>query len=291
MNIIISGSRGTLGTHITQKLINKKYKVLEIIRDNNNYVSLKHNTLKVFSSLDQNNFIKKISDFKPDIFIHLASHITSGDSFDDADKILKTNKFLIKVLDAIKFLNIKLFINTGSFAEFNGREIDPAYLYTSAKVADKYYLKYYSKTYKFKHINVIPYTIYGGVNSKKKILDLIIESLNNPKKINFSPGHQRFDFVYIEDVVDFYIKLIENHNQLDNGIDYHIGTCTSTSIKELVYIIQDLTKTKANINWGGKKYRPNDIMDSFSPSINIFDLKMTSLRNGLKKYLKKYIEK
>ena len=43
MNIIISGSRGTLGTHITQKLINKKYKVLEIIRDNNNYVSLKHN--------------------------------------------------------------------------------------------------------------------------------------------------------------------------------------------------------------------------------------------------------
>ena len=51
-------------------------------------------------------------------------------------------------------------------------------IYIRKKVADKYYLKYYSKTYKFKHINV--YLIQSvGVN--KKILDLI-ESLNNPKK-------------------------------------------------------------------------------------------------------------
>ena len=115
---------------------------------------------------------EKIIEFKPEIVIHLASYLSASDQFVDILKLIDANLlFLSKLLNAVSEIHLDLFINTGSFSEYrNGdEELIPAYFYAATKTASRSIVDYYSNNYGFKQTTIIPYTIYGGNDSQKKL--------------------------------------------------------------------------------------------------------------------------
>jgi nucleoside-diphosphate-sugar epimerase len=294
MNIVITGSTGFVGQHLVPKLINKRYQTLEITIEPEISEKLYGNkTQKYLITDDQESFMSILEAFKPDVVIHLASSLTSADDYNTLRKLLNTNiVFYCRILDALKNTNLKLFINTGTFAEyFSGDGVfDPAYLYSATKIASRAFLDYYSKVYSFKQATVVPYTIYGGKDTQKKIMDLIYDSIGSATPLDLSPGEQVLDFIHVDDVTDFYVKIIENIELLPQKFNFQLGTGVGHTLKQVAAIIEEITQQKTNINWGGKSYRPSDVM--YAVANNDEQLKQIkweaslSLKEGIENFIK-----
>ena len=267
MKILVTGSTGFVGRNLIPKLIENGHQILEITRSvekSKNLFGLK--TLKVKITNNHKLFARKISDFEPEIVIHLASYLSAADDYGTMMNLINSNiTFLTRLLDSISKVNLKLFINTGTCAEYKtGGEniLEPAYLYSATKTASRSFIDYYSKTFNFKQFTVIPYTIYGGHDSQKKIIDYFYDSISSNQNLDFSPGFQKLDFIHINDIISLYVHLINNYELIPNKQYIYAGTGVGTSLRDLAKLIEKSTESKLKINWGGKAYRPNDIMDA-----------------------------
>ena len=295
MKIIITGATGFVGSNLVPKLLKNGHELFEITIEPEKSKALFGNKTNQFyySQEKHNELIIEINKFKPDVCIHLASFLTAADDFENLHKLLNSNiQFTCNVLDALKEVELKTFINTGSFAEYykGDGKLDPAYLYTATKTASRIFVDYYSKMYKFKYVTISPYTIYGGIDSQKKIIDIIYESLNSEIPVNLTPGNQMLDFIHIEDVTDFYVNILDYLDDIYSGISFQLGTGVGHTLRDLTWIIEQLTGKKANINWGGKQYRPRDVMyavANISEQYHLFGWQPTiNIEEGIRNYLK-----
>jgi len=295
MKILITGSTGFVGRHLVPKLITEGHNLLELTVEPDISEKLYGSqTEKHIITDDQNALVLSVENFKPDCVIHLASHLTSFDDYNTLQKLLAVNiSFFCRVLDALKNVDLQLFINTGTFAEYyKGDNIfDPAYLYSATKTASRSFLDYYSQVYNYKQATVVPYTIYGEQDTQKKIIDIIYDSIQSSTPIDLSPGEQVLDFIHVEDVANFYVDLIESNNKLEKKTNFQLGTGNGHTLKQIASIIEDITNKKTNINWGGKPYRKSDVMLAVANTNEINLLLSTKsfipIEEGIKKYLAK----
>ena len=289
--ILITGSTGFVGRNLVPKLVAEGFEILEITRDISKSRNLFSSTTTKIQSNDTD-FKEKIVKFSPNIVIHLASYLTSSDDWEDVKKLIDSNiVFLSKVLDSVSSSNLKLFINTGTFAEYyNGNdELLPAYFYAATKTASRSILDYYSNAYDFKQITIVPYTIYGGKDSQKKIIDIIHDSTLSIKPIDLTPGDQVLDFIHIDDVTDFYALVIKSINKLPEKVVFKLGTGIGYNLKHIASFIEEIKNVKTNINWGGREYRKSDVMYAVSnisviKSILEWEPKI-SLKEGIRSYI------
>jgi CDP-paratose synthetase len=270
MRVLLTGATGFVGQYLTRSLVDAGDEVTVLVRNEQKI----HLFNELIASIDviflsDPLWKTKVKEANPDIVIHLAAFLTSADDNEAIDKLIDSNLlFGTHLLDALSGTSIKLFINTGTFAEYSGKDLvlTPSYLYAATKTAFRSILEYYRKLNNFKVVNVIPYTIYGGTGSNKKLIDLIYESIQSPEPIDLSPGEQVLDFIHINDVVSFYCELVRKGDQLKEDIyEFHLGTGKGTTPKELAQIIEELTGKKTKIRWGGKPYRPRDTMYAVAP--------------------------
>jgi len=265
MRILVTGATGFVGKQLIPKLLenNQVYEVT--IEPNISRKEFGEDVTSFFYTGDQKGLVNFFSETKPEIIIHLASYLTSSDEFTDVEKLINANiMFLLNILNACKYSLPKLFINTGTFAEYlnNDENFEPAYVYAATKTASRSFLKYYSGAYNFKFITMVPYSIYGENDSQKKIMDLLIDAAEKP--IDLTSGEQILDFIHVEDVAEAYCKIVNKGNIFLNDETFYIGTGKGTSIRELAKIVESVIGKKLNINWGAKSYRKRDVMKAIA---------------------------
>lgn len=298
MNILITGVTGFLGKQLLNFLLNNSnYSIGIILRDYNklNYLNINDKFSHRLTVIMVNNikWKQQVKLFNPNIVIHLAAYLSSSDDETVISNLISSNiEFGCNVLDALKDTKVQYFINTGTFAEYgsDAYKLEPAYLYAATKSAFRSFLNYYQSVVGFKIINVIPYTIYGGVDSQKKLIDFIYQSTLDSVPINMSPGEQVLDFIHINDVINFYKVLIENINNIHQTYtELALGTSVGTTPKQLAEIIEAVTQKKTNINWGGVPYRVKDTMYSvanLSTTINVLNWKPNiTIQKGIELYI------
>jgi nucleoside-diphosphate-sugar epimerase len=288
MRILITGATGFIGRCLLKALQSTPHEVYILYRGKNK-ISINVKSINT----EDINWKDSIKNANPDVVIHLAAYLTSADDEPAIEKLIQSNiLFGAHLLDALKNTNIKYFINTGTFAEYfdNKETINPSYLYAATKSAFRHILNYYQSITGYKVVNIIPYTVYGGVDTKKKMIDYIFESIGKETPLNMSPGEQLLDLIYVDDVIDFYIQLLNNLSFVkDKYTEIHLGTGIGTSPKEVAGLMETVTGKKANINWGGIPYRKRDTMASIAnrklPS-ELFPWKpRITLEEGIKAYL------
>lgn len=296
MRILLTGGTGFVGRHLLKKL-SLQHEVASVVRNRQAAVNGREADARIsiipFDPVDYSHR-EKIQAFDPEGVLHLASHLSSGDDSETLRRLLESNiAFGALVLDSIKDTNVRWFINTGSFSEYlhGGGVLNPAYLYAATKTAFRSILQFYSQVSNFKVVNVIPYTIYGGEDSQKKAIDVILDSLDGPESIPMTPGTQTLDFIHVEDVIDFYLHLIHHIDRLEGSEhEFHLGTGTGSTLRELASMAEKISGAKANIAWGAKPFRPRDVMHAVAPVSYLRNQLLwepkVRLENGLKELLR-----
>lgn len=275
MKVLLTGITGFVGQSLMPVLA-KECPNHEFLTININKVE----AIQKYPTIQYPNFkhiniseLDKVLLFNPDITIHLATVTTASNSTEMIKPMLEANiEFGVFLLDVLsKCTNMKLFVNTGSFAEYRlgPQNFSSAYLYSACKTAFRSFVDFYSELSGFKYITAIPYSVYGGNMTVKRLMDYLKESLDSTVPIDMTAGEQILDFIHVNDIAGFYVHVLNEFNKYynlkNNGQEFHLGTGRGTSIRELAKMIEKKYKKKCNINWGGRPYRNMDIMHAVAP--------------------------
>ena len=123
-------------------------------------------------------------------------------------------------------------------------------------------LVYYVKGCGFSAVTLKLFDTYGPNDPRPKFFSFLKRSLKEKAKVDFSPGDQKLDVIFIEDVVDAYRKAIDylaNQSQARHDI-FFIGSGKGLKLKDIVAAFEDVVGEKLDVNWGGREYRPREIM-------------------------------
>lgn len=290
IKILITGANGFIGSHLISSLIeNENYRIGVTLRTYSNIWRIKKYIQNIeYFYIDRENINEIISKFKPDLIIHLAVYYKKKHTYDDLDKMLETNVTLpTKILEAMMKNKVNYFINTGTFTEYlidkeyltTQSPISPVNLYSATKVSFEDILKFYTNNYNIKAATLKLFAPYGYMDNPKKLIPYLINCALRNETAETSPGDQKWDFIYVKDVVNAYIKTIDYI--LDTQTKYstfNIGSGEAHSIKEIVNEINNFGP-KLDIEWGKFPYDNKEIF--YAKSDN-------TLAQNLLKWLPKY---
>lgn len=242
--ILITGYKGFIGFHLTKFLKDKGYKIIPLKQDIRDTIKIKD---------------------KINIIIHLATLTKTNYSKKEMYDV--NVKGTLNVLEFCKKNNIKfIFVSTASvFGNPKYLPIDenqkynPNNIYAKTKIKGEELCKKYFKEYNLKCIILRLSNVYGKNQSKGFLIPDIIDGVKNNKKIILSSPKVRRDFIYINDVLEAFLKAIEYDK---NFFDvFNIGYGSSYSIGEILDIISNLANKKVNVEYSG--LRENEIMNTF----------------------------
>lgn len=282
LTILITGIHGFLGSSLAKKLAGAN-KVIGLGNNTENTGRLLGQNFKIYSS-KQDNPEQIFIDNQVDVVIHAATVYRNNNS---VVNMLKTNIELpVKLYELACKYNARLFINTDSF--FNDPKADYSYLadYTLSKKHSLEWLKCIRKNVGL--INMKIFHMYGPGDGSEKFVSYIITGLkNNVSHIDLTEGNQARDFIFIEDTVDAYSKVIDNYEKFETG--YHhldVGTGKLTTIKELILLAKDITQSSTVLNFGKLSYRQGEIMSAVANNEALIQLGWQnnfSVKDGLLK--------
>ncbi len=286
---LLTGATGYLGANILRRLVKFEANFFCLKRKSSNIFRIKDLESEIrFFNIEDINFEKLFLDHKVDTIIHCATDY--GRKNVDPICIIDANLTLpLKLLHYGSIAGVNSFINTDTVLNKN---IDS---YSLSKKQFLDWLQKYSK--KIKTINVATQHFYGPGDDPTKFTAHIIQSLiNDEPKILMTAGNQRRDFIFIEDVVDAFIKIIESIPDLN--ADHHsfeVGTGTSHKIKDFVNLTKTIIGNKKTIlDFGALPYREGEVMDIITNSESLINLgwkNKFSLEEGLSLTIEKEREK
>ncbi len=282
MRIFITGGSGFIGSHLAPKLIARKHKLLFLKGD-----------LK-----DIDVWKKELKKFRPDAVIHLAWEGLEQYDFTAAVSLRNMTNSL-NIISAAAELGCKKFLSVGSCWEYGDGEgalKESAPLLLPAHVPDFVIAKRTIQAMgeqialqsKMQFLWVRLFFAYGPGQKPRTLIAHLVRSFKNgvmPEVKNKSGAN---DFVYIDDVTDALIKILEKSKK--PSVIYNIGSGRLTSVAEVakeVYKSFNLPAPK----WCLKRARPRGFYANISKIKKEIGWKpRTSIKEGVRKtveYFKK----
>ena len=280
MKILLTGGTGFLGSNLLRRLLSLGHELFCIKRETSSLerVNFFKHKIKWFN-LETSDFDEIISSYKIEGIIHCATDY--GRKQLNPIQTIETNLILpLKLLHAAANNNVLVFINTDTVLD---KRVDT---YSLSKRQFSEWLEKYSKD--ILTINVALEHFYGPFDNDSKFVTYVIHKmLGNEDSIDFTLGLQKRNFVYIEDVIDAFIVLLNNINKLDNSFhNFEVGTEDSVTIKDFVGLVKKLCNNNTtDLNFGAINYRENEVMNTNTNTEKLKSLgwfPRFSLEDGLK---------
>ncbi len=256
---LITGATGFVGACLTRFLASKNKKVNILVRNKKlnwrlNDIASK---LTIFESdLTNPSLSKVINRIKPDVIFHLAAYGTLPHQVDVNQMININIRGTLNLINAVKKHKFKLFINSGSSSEYGVKpqpmqESDlslPINDYGITKSAATMFCVKTAQTEKLPIITFRLFSPYGYFEEKNRLIPSAILSILNRKAVKLTSSDSVRDFIFIDDVINAYMKAIEIESA--PGEIFNIGSGKETTIGKIIKIISNEVDYKVKINWG-----------------------------------------
>lgn len=254
--ILITGGSGFVWANLVRKLVKLWFQnIFLILREGSDIwrindvidrLNIEYWTLT--DSIFVENCVKKIS---PDIIYHLAANgVTSETSI--------TNLFTNNVFWTINLLSacvsnwFKYFVNTGSNFEYwkknqpfkESDSFRPDDDYSVSKASSTLYSSYIWRKYSLPVYTYRLFCVFGPYENKKRLIPHLFLSYINNKKPNLSTPDSVRDFIFVDDVVNYYLN-VDSINW-DFWWIYNIWSWKQYSIWEIVEYVKKISNSGIN---------------------------------------------
>ncbi len=262
-NILLTGATGFIGSQILNRLIEKNYKVVILLRPTSDIWRIAHLKDNFTSKIIVDTTIEFDDVFREnniDTIIHAATEY--GRTTQLSSIILGNVIFPIKLIEAGLRNGLKKFINTDTFLYKYPQYGSYLKNYTDSKKIFKDFLIEYSTQIQIDSLRLEH--PYGEYDSEGKFVSMLIkELLHNRENILFTSGEQKRDFIYVLDVVEAFIKVLESDLTPENYFsEYEVGTGISISVREFVERVAKVIQSNTRLDFGALQNREGETPDS-----------------------------
>ena len=267
MKIFITGSNGFIGQHLLP-LLQQRHTVVELVSDLRDHA-------KVVAELQAAN---------PDIVVHLAARTEVEKSFYEQVTFSDINYVgSVNLIDAAsKLSNLKNFVFASTMEVYGWQPIsdevrdhgkplvslafdentvpNPNAPYAVAKLAVEKYLEYAHRALDLPFTALRQTNSYGrGDNDFFVTEQIVTQMLQGLDVVKLGYAEPYRNFIWIEDLLQAWMQVIENPEQCNQGKIYTVGPDNPIKIRDYAEKIAGMIGWQGEIKWNTKPHRPGEI--------------------------------
>ena len=255
--ILLTGATGFLGSHLLARLVGEGRKVVVLKRSTSNTRRIAPLLDKIsFFDLDTVSLEAVFRHQKFSAVIHCATRY--GRNNVDPSELIAANLVLpLTLLQLADRYGCPVFLNSDTILDTRVN------YYSLSKGQFVEWLEKFSD--RLSCANIALEHFYGpGDDPSKFVSSFVSQLLARPESIDLSPGRQKREFIFIDDVIEAYLLILEAAQKNRTGyLRFDVGTGVKTEIRDIVQRIKTLTgNTATQLRFGALPYRPNEVMDS-----------------------------
>ncbi len=313
MKLLVTGSSGFIGFHLSRKLLSQSHQVFGIDNHNSYYdvdlklkrkkelIKHKNFNFKECDLINKNDLENIFNKFEPEIVINLAAQAGVRSSSLLSNYYLDSNILgFLNLIELSKKNNTKKLIYASSSSvyasskqiPFSEKEenLEPISLYGKTKLANERIVELISKTGEIQFIGLRFFTVYGSHGRPDMAYYKFAEKIkkNEPLTI-FNSGNMKRDMTHIEDINDGITACIDKSNFSSKHEIFNLGNSNPVGTMELLELVELHYGKKANIIFENSSDEVKITFADISKSSDILNFKpKIKINQGMREFLNWY---
>ena len=254
MPVLVTGANGFIGSHLSRYLVNLNAEVHVFIRDGSNRfrlcdiedrITVWRGDITHYSSL-----YNCLDGARPKVIFHLAAARDVTRDIRLLDSMFNINLTgTINLFRAVQEtgLSLSALVNTGSSEEYGNGQVPfvesqremPVSPYSASKVAATHVGQMLYRTSGLPVVTLRPFLVYGPGQGTDMFIPSLIRHCLEKKDFRMTAGDQTRDLIYVDDVVDAYVRTAVSRQavgeviNVGSGIEYRIRDVAEKIVRNM----------------------------------------------------------
>lgn len=304
---LVTGADGFIGSHLTELLLSKGYKVkaLSLYNSFNNWgwledVNTDSNLEIIIGDIRDPHFCRNLTK-DIDVVFHLAALIAIPYSYSAPDSYIDTNiRGTVNMCHAALEAGVQKFVHTSTSEVYGTAQyvpidekhpLQPQSPYSATKIAADAMAMSFHNAYDLPLVIARPFNTYGPRQSARAVIPTIISQIANGKKqIQLGDLSPTRDFNYVTDTCRGFLDLANCQNAVGDTVN--IGSNFEISVEDTLKLIRELMNSEVEIETEAQRLRPekSEVNRLWCDNKKIFELTgfqpQHSIREGLEKTIR-----
>ena len=269
MKVLVTGSSGTIGTRLCEKLLERGDEAIGIDWVQNKWQPAVNKITTIIDLRDEVALKAQSSKLKAVIIVHLAANARVYELVEHPDRARDNFLTTFNVLEFARQNGIKKFIFAGSreaygnlphssslkaqsFSEDMVRVENCESPYTASKIGGEALVEAYRRCYGIDHITFRFSNVYGMYDDSVRVVPLFIRLARSNEPITVFGKDKCLDFTYIDDTVAGILQGIDHFESAKNAA-YNLAYGEGIGITDLAETVKRLLKSESKITVGSPR--------------------------------------
>lgn len=261
MKILVTGSSGTIGTRLCERLLADGHDVKGIDWVPNKWQPAVQAITTIVDLRKAEDLAKIPKDVEA--VIHLAAHARVYELVEHPDRALENFVTLFNALEHARQNGVKKFMFASSresygnikaekYSEDMVRVENCESPYTASKVGGEALVESYARCYGVDHVTFRFSNVYGMYDDSERVVPLFFRKAKANEPLTIFGGEKCLDFTYIDDTVDGIVKALENFETAKNTT-YNLAFGEGTTIVHLAERMKELLGSTSELKVGNAR--------------------------------------
>ena len=270
--VLVTGAHGFIGSHLARTLLGAGYEVGALHREASDLRRIKDLEGRISHHVadlrDPASVQGAVMGARPDAIVHLATYYAVEHRPDEVGVMMDTNvKGTIALLEACRDRGVSLFLNAGTCAVYREKDVplaetdpvSPQNLYALTKLQAEQACAFYSDRLGVPATTLRLFPPYGPADNERRLIPYVIRSILAGEEVRLTSGTQRWDFVYVDDVVAAFVAALGKPGAAAGAGVMNVATGDPVAVRDLVTRLAGLTGEHARLLWGAVPHRGNEV--------------------------------
>jgi len=257
MKILVTGSSGTIGTRLCEKLMEKGHEVRGFDWKPNKWQPAVEKITTQIDLRDLEKLKATSCKLQADVLVHLAANARVYDLVEQPELARDNMLTVFNALEYTRLNGIKRFVfassretygNSGAarYTEDMMRVENCESAYTASKIAGEALVESYKRCYGIDAVILRFSNVYGMYDDSNRVVPLFFREAKKNAPITIFGEKKSLDFTYIDDTIAGIMLILEKFDLAKNDT-YNIAFGRAETIVELAELIKKLLKSTSSL--------------------------------------------